>query len=211
MAENPFPFQGLSDKEVLRARAAHGGNALARTEHGGCWDALKHAVMEPMFLLLVAAAAIYFLVGEQHEAWFMAGAIVLVSTISLYQDQRSRRALEALEEFSAAKARAIRNNSVAELHADELVVGDLVVVNEGELVPADGQVVQANDFAVNESIGDEMARRYQIAKPVTLLNAIDPQAYLGDVIARIVAGHPQSQIDDLLPWAYAPQPLKAVA
>ena len=43
------------------------------------------------------------------------------------------------------------------------------------------------------------------------LNAIDPQAYLGDVIARIVAGHPQSQIDDLLPWAYAPQPLKAVA
>ena len=43
------------------------------------------------------------------------------------------------------------------------------------------------------------------------LNAIDPQAYLADVIARIVAGHPQSQIDDLLPWAYAPQPLKAVA
>lgn len=43
------------------------------------------------------------------------------------------------------------------------------------------------------------------------LNAVDPQAYLGDVIARIVAGHPQSQIDDLLPWAYAPQPLKAVA
>ena len=43
------------------------------------------------------------------------------------------------------------------------------------------------------------------------LNGVDPQAYLVDVIARIVDGHPQSQIDDLLPWAYAPQPLKAVA
>ena len=43
------------------------------------------------------------------------------------------------------------------------------------------------------------------------LNGVEPQAYLTDVITRIVAGHPQSHIDDLLPWAYAPQPLKAVA
>jgi len=189
MAENPFPFQGLSDKEVLRARAAHGGNALARNEHGGFWDALKHAVMEPMFLLLVAAAAIYFLVGEQHEAWFMAGAIVLVSTISLYQDQRSRRALEALEEFSAAKARVIRNNSVAELHADELVVGDLVVVNEGELVPADGQVVQANDFAVNESIltGEAFAVHKAVGEDAAGKVFRGTQAVDGLAVVRITA------------------------
>ncbi|HRP82007.1 MAG TPA: cation-translocating P-type ATPase [Flavobacteriales bacterium] len=152
MAENPFPFPGLSDAEVTRSRAVHGGNALEKAGHGGFWDALRHAVLEPMFLLLVAAASIYFALGEWSEAWFMTGAIVLVSAISLYQDQRSRRALAALEEFTAAKARAIRNNQVVELHADELVVGDHAVVSEGELVPADGQVVHANDFAVNESI-----------------------------------------------------------
>ncbi len=164
MAENPFPFKGLSNAEVLRSRAAHGGNELGKARRDGFWIALRNAVTEPMFLLLAAASAIYFAIGEQQEAWFMAGAIVLVSAISLYQDQRSRRALEALEEFTATKARAIRNNELVELHADELVVGDHVVVSEGELVPADGQVVHANDFAVNESI--LTGEPYPVAKAV---------------------------------------------
>ena len=152
MATNPFPFTGLTDDEVKASRAEHGSNAIE--EHGGSGflAALRTTVTEPMFLLLVAAASIYFLLGEFAEAWFMTGAIALVSTISLYQDQRSRRALQALSKFTAAKARAIRNNEVVEVDADDLVVGDHIVVNEGELVPADGQVVHANDLAVNESI-----------------------------------------------------------
>jgi Ca2+-transporting ATPase len=105
-----------------------------------------------MFLLLVAAATIYFILGNTNEALFMLGAIVLVSAISLYQDQRSRRALEALAQYSQAQAKAIRNNVVVELPTEEIVVGDLVVVSEGELIPADGLVVHANDFSVNESI-----------------------------------------------------------
>lgn len=114
--------------------------------------ALRTALTEPMFLLLVAAGTIYFLLGELSEGFFMLGAIVLVSAISLYQDQRSRKALEALARFTQAKARAIRNDAVTELPSAELVMGDHVVVNEGELLPADGQVVHMNDFAVNESI-----------------------------------------------------------
>lgn len=152
MAENPFPFQGLNDGEVLASRARHGSNALKKAASNGFWQAVKNALAEPMLLLLLAAASIYFILGEWAEAWFMTGAIVLVSAISLYQDQRSRRALEALQEFAAAKAKAIRSGRVVELHADDLVVGDHVVVSEGELVPADGRVLQANDFAVNESI-----------------------------------------------------------
>ena len=152
MAENPFPFTGLSDAAVDVSRTAHGDNTLEAHERSGFWKALWTAVTEPMFLLLVAAATIYFILGELGEAWFMLGAIVLVSTISFYQDQRSRKALEALAQFTQAKARAIRNNVVVELSTEELVVGDHVVVNEGELLPADGLVVHANDFAVNESI-----------------------------------------------------------
>ena len=152
MAENPFPFTGLSDAAVDVSRTTHGDNTLEAHERSGFWKALWTAVTEPMFLLLVAAATIYFILGELGEAWFMLGAIVLVSTISFYQDQRSRKALEALAQFTQAKARAIRNNVVVELSTEELVVGDHVVVNEGELLPADGLVVHANDFAVNESI-----------------------------------------------------------
>ena len=152
MAAEPFPFTGLSPVEVAASRAAHGTNTLVQRGRGGFWQALRTAVTEPMFLLLLSAAVIYFILGELREALFMLGAIVLISAISLYQDHRSRRALEALGRFAQPKARAIRGAAVVELPAEELVVGDLVVVNEGELVPADGLVVQANDFAVNESI-----------------------------------------------------------
>ena len=82
MANNPFPFTGLSDAEVEISRNAHGNNALEARERSGFWKALWTAVTEPMFLLLLAAATIYFILGELGEAWFMLGAIVLVSTIS---------------------------------------------------------------------------------------------------------------------------------
>lgn len=152
MAENPFPFSGLDDAAVEAARAKGGTNALGSSERSGFWQAMRTAVTEPMFLLLAAACAVYFALGELSEAWFMLGAIVLVSTISLYQDQRSRKALEALAKYSTSQARVIRNNAVVELPTEDIVLGDHVVVNEGELVPADGLIVHANDFAVNESI-----------------------------------------------------------
>lgn len=152
MRSNPFPFRGLTDTEVNASREAHGTNVLAARGKGGCAKALRAAVTEPMFMLLVAAATIYFILGESNEAFFMLGAIMLVSAISLYQDQRSRRALEALAHYSRAQAKVIRNNMVVDVATEDVVVGDLVVVTEGELLPADGQVVHANDLSVNESI-----------------------------------------------------------
>jgi Ca2+-transporting ATPase len=152
MSDNPFPFEGLTDGEVIVSRGVHGTNALAASGAIGFWKALRAAITEPMLLLLLAAATIYFLLGQLGEAIFMVGAILLISAISFYQDHRSRRALQALQRFTHPKARAIRNNRVVELHSDDLVSGDLVVVQEGELVPADGRVVHANDFLVNQSI-----------------------------------------------------------
>ncbi|HSV11823.1 MAG TPA: HAD-IC family P-type ATPase, partial [Hanamia sp.] len=109
-------------------------------------------VAEPMFILLVAAAIIYFILGEFSDAWFMSGAIILVSAISIYQDNRSQNALNSLKEFTQPHASVIRNNELVLLLSEEIVVGDYVVVSEGELVPADGVIKQLNDFSVNESI-----------------------------------------------------------
>lgn len=116
------------------------------------WHSLKDAVTEPMFILLVAAATIYFILGEFSDAWFMLGAIILVSAISVYQDSRSRNAMEALKKYTQSHAMVIRANKVITLPAEEIVVGDYVVVAEGELVPADGTIKQLNDFSVNESV-----------------------------------------------------------
>ena len=105
-----------------------------------------------MFILLVIAALIYFLMGEISEGAFMLGAVILVSAISIYQDSRSRMALAALKAFTQAKAKVIRNNELVELATEEIVVGDLVVAEEGSLLAADGEIIHAHDFAVNESI-----------------------------------------------------------
>jgi len=150
--QNPYPFTGLTDVEVTESRKRNGINKIESNSKSPFWGALKDAVTEPMFILLVAAAVIYFLLREFSDAWFMSGAIVLVSAISIYQENRSRNALSALKEFTQPHATAIRNNQVVHLLSEEIVTGDHVVVSEGELVPADGVIKQLNDFSVNESI-----------------------------------------------------------
>ncbi|MBN8834901.1 MAG: haloacid dehalogenase [Niastella sp. SCN 39-18] len=151
-AQNPFPFNGLHENEILASRKKYGSNFIESGKSNPFWHSLKDAVTEPMFILLVAAAVIYFLVGEYADAWFMSGAIILVSAISIYQDNRSRNALRALKEFTQTHATVIRHNRVTYILAKEIVVGDYVVVSEGELIPADGVLKQLNDFSVNESI-----------------------------------------------------------
>lgn len=152
MNTNPFPFSGLSGAEAEASRKLHGMNLLSSKSVSPFWHALKDAVKEPMFILLIAAATIYFILGEFSDAWFMSGAIILVSGISIYQDNRSRNALKALEAFTQPHASVIRDNKVIQLLSEEIVVGDYVTVSEGELIPADGTIEQMNDFSVNESI-----------------------------------------------------------
>ncbi len=150
--ENPFPFKGLTKSEVQASRKKYGKNKIESKSISPFWHSLKDAVTEPMFILLVAAAAIYFILGEFSDAWFMTGAIILVSAISVYQDNRSRNALDTLKEFTQSHATVIRDDEPVFLLAEEIVVGDYVVVSEGQLIPADGIVKQLNDFSVNESI-----------------------------------------------------------
>ncbi|MFZ1616829.1 MAG: cation-transporting P-type ATPase [Flavobacteriales bacterium] len=152
MPTNPFPFMGLDDQGVIAARAKHGRNAIDDKVNGAFWPAVKSAVLEPMFLLLLATSIIYFALGERSEAYFMAGAIVVVSTISTYQDSRSRKALTALRVFSEAQATVVRNNAVVKIPVEDVVVGDHMVAEEGSLLAADGVILQSNDFSVNESI-----------------------------------------------------------
>ncbi len=152
MLPNPYPFKGLTSSQVIESRKKYGANTLQKTANNAWLESLKETVTEPMFILLVACTVIYFSTGAYSEGFFMLGAIILVSGISFYQDSRSKRALEALKAYSEPSANVIRNNQVIEILSEEIVMGDFVVVSEGELVPADGIVKQINDFSVNESI-----------------------------------------------------------
>lgn len=152
MQSIPFNIAGLNNDEVKLARKKYGRNVISHKQESGFLYAIKSLVKEPMVILLLLAAVIYFISGKTADAVFLAVAIVLVAAISLYQDTRSRSALEKLKQFSQPKCKVIRNGAVEEINTDEVVAGDSLMVEEGTMIPADGNIVHSNDFSVNESI-----------------------------------------------------------
>ncbi len=110
---------------------------------------------------------------------FLSVAIVLVSAIALFQDARSRRALEKLKDFTQVSAKVIRDGRLQEIKSEDLVMGgDCLLVEEGTSVPADAMLIQANDFSVNESIPPESPWRFY--KDETHEN---PAVYQGTTVA----------------------------
>ncbi len=159
MELNNFDIQGLSDDAVAKARTKHGANRLFFKKENGFIDALVSLSKEPMVILLLVTSCIYFISGQFGDGIFLAFAIVLVAGISLYQDSRSRNALEKLEDFTQPKCKVIRNGVLLEIRSEDLVVGDSLMVEEGTSITADGVIVHSNDFSVNESIltGESLA------------------------------------------------------
>ncbi len=114
MADSTNIHPGLQDEAVFAARQKHGSNIIPLKEDKVLLRVLKEVVMEPMFLLLLAACAIYFLLRQYEEGFIMLVAICIVAGISFYQEFRSRNAVQALRRLSAAKARVMRNSTEQE-------------------------------------------------------------------------------------------------
>ena len=152
MTEQNQQIQGLSAAEVTQSRTQNGSNSLDHQKKNNFLSSVIEMVKEPMFLLLLTATSIYFITGEYGNGIFMAVAIALVSTISLYQESKSRNAIEALEKLTQPKSKVIRNGAVLEIPSEEIVLGDCIQTEEGTFIPADGIIIQSNDFSVNESI-----------------------------------------------------------
>ncbi|MBL7925140.1 MAG: cation-translocating P-type ATPase [Bacteroidia bacterium] len=151
--------KGLTDQEVLHSRLAHGANALDSRERHRFWRIGKDIVTEPLFVILVLTTIVYFVLGEFREGIIMLVALFFVSGISMYQENRSQGAVDALRKLSQPRARVVRNGVKQEIDSDELVLGDIFLLEDGDLVPADAMLVRANDFSVNESIltGESLA------------------------------------------------------
>lgn len=143
---------GLTAAEAARRLAADGPNALPDHARRGWSAILTEAAREPMFLLLIGAALLYLLLGEPAEGAILLAMVVLMLGMTLYQEGRTERALQALRALSAPVATVIRDGRHLRLPAAELVRGDLVVLAEGDRVPADAQLLQANGLQADESL-----------------------------------------------------------
>ncbi len=147
----PEHLKGLAESEVEESAKKFGTNSMDSAHKNTALELLLDILKEPMLLLLIAVAAIYLIVGNYSEALFMLGAIIAVSGISFYQDNRSKKALESLEKLNEPLSTVIRNAEVKKIPTNEIVVGDLCIIEEGKMVNADGEIVHSNDFSVNES------------------------------------------------------------
>lgn len=147
----PEDLKGLTDAEVADSRKKYGYNRLEAVKKESWADLLLNILKEPMLILLICVSFIYVLTGDYGEALFMFAAIVGVTAISFYQDNRSKKALEELEKLNEPLSKVIRNSKMINIPTFEIAVGDLCITEEGNLINADGRIVHSNDFSVNES------------------------------------------------------------
>lgn len=142
---------GLSDAQALAQRRLDGPNRLPeaprRTLPRIAWQALT----QPMFLLLLATAAVYGLLGELGDAAMLLVSVLAVGGLSIYQEQRTERVLHALKDLSSPRCTVIREGRALRIGSQELVRGDRLVVDEGDRLAADARVLESNGLQVDES------------------------------------------------------------
>ncbi len=145
-------YDGLTEAEARDRLAQDGPNELPAARKRRFWGLLYEVVKEPMFLLLLACGLLYLVLGDLEEALMLLGFVVVVIAITLYQEQKTERALEALRDMSSPRALVIRDGRRQRIPGREVVRGDFVVISEGDRVPADGTLLAGTDVQVDESL-----------------------------------------------------------
>jgi Ca2+-transporting ATPase len=145
-------LSGLSENDISALQQQYGKNIFQYEKPRQLYQVFIEIAREPMFLLLLLACVIYFVLGQLAEGFMMLAATCIVSTISLYQDIRSAKALEALKQFTDPLVNVIRDGIEKKVQIQELVPGDILKLEEGNKLPADATIIQANDLTVNEAI-----------------------------------------------------------
>jgi Ca2+-transporting ATPase len=144
--------QGLSPAEAAARLAVEGCNELPGARPRTTLAIALEVLREPMFLLLVAAGAIYFVLGDVGEAAMLASFVLVVLGITIYQEQRTERVLEALRDLSSPRALVVRGGEQQRIAGREVVRGDVIVLTEGDRVPADAAVLAQRNLKLDESL-----------------------------------------------------------
>lgn len=181
-------FSGLENETVLKNRKKFGSNSIQQKSNYRFLLVLKDIVTEPLFIILVFATSIYFFIGQYSEGIIMLVAIAFVSGISIYQENRSRNAVDALKVLTAPQAKVIRNGISIFIPSEELVIDDVIILEDGHLIPADAVILEAHDFSVNESIltGESLSVTKEIQETDILIFQ-GTMVTTGSCVARVTA------------------------
>ncbi len=145
-------IQGLTEQEVLERLAQDGYNELPSAKKRTFVHILLEVVREPMFLMLIACGLLYLFLGDTEEALMLLGFVFVIIGITFYQEQKTERALEALRDLSSPRALVIRDGKQQRIAGREVVRDDIVLIAEGDRVPADAVLLSSNHLSIDESL-----------------------------------------------------------
>jgi Ca2+-transporting ATPase len=158
---DPENIAGLSEEEAIRKLKEDGYNDIPSQENQSFFAILLNILREPMLLLLLGAGFIYLLIGEENDALMLLFFVFVVVGITFYQERKSERALEALKNLSSPRALVIRDGKQKRIPGREVVRDDILILKEGDRVPADGVMQISSNLLVDESMltGESFAVR----------------------------------------------------
>lgn len=148
---NTEAHAGLSSEEAKSRQQQYGKNELTPQNKESFFKKVLHILCEPMFLLLIVAAVIYFILGEPRDGAIMLIFVVGIISIDVIQEWKTDKTLNALKDLSAPHITVIRDGREQQIASADLVPGDLMMIYEGVKIPADGAVIRCADLCVDES------------------------------------------------------------
>jgi len=143
---------GLTEEEAARRLAREGPNELPASKRRGPFRIALEVVKEPMFLLLIACGSLYLLLGDVGEAFLLLGFVFVIVGITFVQERKTERALDALRDLASPRALVVRNGEKRRIAGRDVVRGDVLLLSEGDRVPADAVVRGATSLSVDESL-----------------------------------------------------------
>lgn len=167
---------GLSNEEVEKRRLKFGLNEFTPHEGSSFFEDLKDSLTEPMIIILLIAAVVSALVGEIHDALGIIGAIALGVAIGMITEGKSKKAADALSKMTEnIEVKVLRNEHITTISKSELVPGDVVILETGDMIPADGRLVESINLKVREDMltgeSDDVSKKADVIIPIEEVEA----------------------------------------
>jgi Ca2+-transporting ATPase len=173
MNQNACAQRGLSDQDAARKLRQDGYNEFPSKKQRTVLHIVFEVMREPMFLLLIGAGSIYFVLGDRGDALMLLGFVFITMAITIFQERRTERVLETLKGRSSPRALVFRNDEQVRIPGREVVTGDSLALEEGDRVAADGVLIECHDLLIDESLltGESVAVSKEASAP---LQAAEP-------------------------------------
>ncbi|CAJ1224162.1 Calcium-transporting ATPase 1 [Lactococcus lactis] len=152
LEETKSQFEGLSPEEVENRQAKDGFNELKEKKKTSTWELFIDTLKDPMVIILLLVAFVQLFLGEFVESLVIFIVLMINSVVAVVQTKRAESSLDALRQMSAPSAKVLRNGEKTSIPARELVVGDIVSLEAGDFIPADGRLIDVQNLRVEEGM-----------------------------------------------------------